>query len=558
MNMNAVLGNLYFKIGDYEQSYKHDKVALEICSAAKFNKIYVSHFLMPVILTISEVRYSLLMKCAMALELSHNYSMALEYYEHSLLVAKELKDLEKEANVNRRIATKFLASGNYSKAMDYLQRAITLARKAGSKKEEFDAYDLFGTLYGQIGDYEKAIEYKLLALKALEKVDINTINSPEKATRGMLYEYVAILYEQLWYEKQNNPMEFKESASNSAKFFWKAIDEYRRSGDNILGGNADAKLANLFGILEKRDMAKFLIERAIKIHINSGAKSSEMYDYVWAGKIYSNWGDYSKALEYLNKGLEISRNLGTTFNESLFLNQIGNVYISLGDYPKAITYLKEALLLLKERKPERSIVVLQLMTAFLLAGQYEKSKSYCNDAIKLYEAERGKLKLEELRRSFGSKFNVHKLYEHMIFLLLKMKQNVEAFNYTERAKSRTFLDLLGSKLRLNKNWDRKLSNNEQELQWKINSLQQRIEKEQAQPKEKHGRALNVWKEEIGNLRNEYVNLMIKIKHESPELSSLVSVDPLTLKEVQGLLDSDTTLLEYFVTQDKTLYGLSIN
>jgi CHAT domain-containing protein len=42
------------------------------------------------------------------------------------------------------------------------------------------------------------------------------------------------------------------------------------------------------------------------------------------------------------------------------------------------------------------------------------------------------------------------------------------------------------------------------------------------------------------------------KRREPELASLVSVNPLTLPEVQTLLDNDATLLEYFLTEKQTL------
>jgi CHAT domain-containing protein len=45
------------------------------------------------------------------------------------------------------------------------------------------------------------------------------------------------------------------------------------------------------------------------------------------------------------------------------------------------------------------------------------------------------------------------------------------------------------------------------------------------------------------------------KRQEPELASLVSVNALTLPEVQKLLDKETTMLEYFLTEKKTLFWL---
>ncbi|MEW6110439.1 MAG: CHAT domain-containing protein [Nitrospirota bacterium] len=63
---------------------------------------------------------------------------------------------------------------------------------------------------------------------------------------------------------------------------------------------------------------------------------------------------------------------------------------------------------------------------------------------------------------------------------------------------------------------------------------------------------DILEKQLNDARAEYAALIEKIKKENPELSTLLTVNPLTLKQVQELLDIDTTLLEYFITPEKTL------
>jgi CHAT domain-containing protein len=58
--------------------------------------------------------------------------------------------------------------------------------------------------------------------------------------------------------------------------------------------------------------------------------------------------------------------------------------------------------------------------------------------------------------------------------------------------------------------------------------------------------------ELAEREADYAQLLIQIKTESPEIAGLVSIDVASLAEVQTLLDSKTTLIEYFVTRDRTL------
>jgi CHAT domain-containing protein len=51
-------------------------------------------------------------------------------------------------------------------------------------------------------------------------------------------------------------------------------------------------------------------------------------------------------------------------------------------------------------------------------------------------------------------------------------------------------------------------------------------------------------------RNRYQDLLIQAKEENPEISNFVSVDPITLKELYGLLESSIALIEYLVTKEE--------
>ena len=59
--------------------------------------------------------------------------------------------------------------------------------------------------------------------------------------------------------------------------------------------------------------------------------------------VYRSWGQYDKAIKYLEEALAIARKLGQEDNVAIYLNNIGSVYDSWGQYDNAIKNYEEAL-----------------------------------------------------------------------------------------------------------------------------------------------------------------------------------------------------------------------
>ncbi|NER47258.1 MAG: CHAT domain-containing protein [Symploca sp. SIO1B1] len=100
---------------------------------------------------------------------------------------------------------------------------------------------------------------------------------------------------------------------------------------------------------------------------------------------------------------------------------------------------------------------------------------------------------------------------------------------------------------------------EQALKTEIIALSQRLITLRNRPK-------NKWDyETIAETENQltasekaYENLLTQIKIQSPETAELISVDVASLAEIQSLLDTDTTLIEYFVTEERTFAFIITN
>jgi len=155
--------------------------------------------------------------------------------------------------------------------------------------------------------------------------------------------------------------------------------------------------------------------------------------------------------------------------------------------------------------------------------------------------------------------NKFQVYEWMIRLLHRMKRDEEAFNYLERAKARTMLDMLGDKTFASRNAELEdLLARERSVREQIQDLMRASgqfpeeegeeEEESDEPstesERKEGRAIDL-------LQLEQKALLDRIEQLNPNLGSLLRVNPLKSKEVQTLLDEDTVVLAYFTGSEWT-------
>jgi CHAT domain-containing protein len=119
------------------------------------------------------------------------------------------------------------------------------------------------------------------------------------------------------------------------------------------------------------------------------------------------------------------------------------------------------------------------------------------------------------------------------------------FNYNERVRSRVFLDVLGSRAQLSRIKSGVLEE-ERALQERIAGLKASLTSE---GDEEHGIIdRGALARELREAEKAYASFLEKVRKQDREQASLITVDPLTLSEVQQLLDPGTTLIEYFVNE----------
>jgi len=113
------------------------------------------------------------------------------------------------------------------------------------------------------------------------------------------------------------------------------------------------------------------------------------------------------------------------------------------------------------------------------------------------------------------------------------------------------VDLLGNqKIQARKGIDDKLIQDKEQADDRIRNLLEKLNKEYSKPREKREGVLRLTRT-LQQERQNYQQLLHEIQAENLEYASLISVNPLNLKEIQSFIPDRTAFLEYLILEDKT-------
>ena len=219
---------------------------------------------------------------------------------------------------------------------------------------------------------------------------------------------------------------------------------------------------------------------------------------------------------------------------------MGELYREQKNFAQALDNFNKALATAEKQQRPDSIISASTRIGHVLhqIGKSDEAISAYREAIQQIESTRSLLQSEEYRQSYFE--GAVDAYSGMMDTLLVAGKPGEAFNYSERARSRVFLDVLGSGSNCRGSRGGLLAE-ERGLNEQIAGLKVRLASED------EGTSRESLRSELTRAERAYSIFLSKVRKEDKEQASLMTVEPLGLKEVQELLDSGTSLLEYFVT-----------
>ncbi len=264
------------------------------------------------------------------------------------------------------------------------------------------------------------------------------------------------------------------------------------------------------------------------------------------GEAYRQFEKTDEAIKFYEKGVAVIKESGVNTPAEVGLYQgLGQLYLGKKEFPRALESLRRALQMAEKFQDATAIYLANstIGEVYLWTRKPAEAIPYYKRAVENIESTRSLLESEELRRSYFE--DKRGVYGGMIRALLGTKNPAEAFNYGERARSRAFLDILGSKVQLTRGGA--LLEQERALQAKISLLQAIMGGQGPDSLE-----TPQLRKELAEAQRDYDDFLVKVRKENQEQASLMNVEPLTLKQVQEILEPGVTVLEYFVISEAVL------
>jgi tetratricopeptide (TPR) repeat protein/CHAT domain-containing protein len=467
---------------------------------------------------------------------------ALDAYEQAIAICRQSGDLACQTDVILFQGAVHQHLGRFAQALESYQKALELCRSLGDPTGEAQALFSIGSYHQLFGRYAKARDHFERAFELFGRTG-------EPAFEHVVVSALAVLLDGMGQTEQ------------AVGQYQKALEMSRRAGlaqGEIL---ALAGLGGMYHRLGRHEQALTYGRQALE---KARGTLQEPICLLDVGEALSGLGRPAEALEHYRQSLEIARRMGEVAGEALSLNKVGSAHDSLGQPAEAIRSFQDAVKL-SERLGLPGIAWSShrgLGMSLWKSGRPAEAVAPYAKAIETIEAiyrETAGLREEERASMIGMKQHV---YKEFIDLLLELHgkhplkgYDAQAFIVSERAKSRVFQELMAKAgARTAFAGDAAFAGmieKEQELIGELASLQGLFSQEMSKGEERRNEeVVRSLEEQIGRARKALGELDKEIDVKYPRYADLKRPQPLTVKDLQSVLEAGETVVSYALGKNK--------
>ncbi|QMU29929.1 CHAT domain-containing protein [Adhaeribacter radiodurans] len=555
------LGSLYRVRGEYTKALEYLQKGLQIRRA-----------------TLKESHHSVsesYIRLGSLYQVTGEYEKALEYHQKALqgFLATFGKVHPAVADSYKELGNTYFDKGEYDKALENYQQTLEIRRVVSGEAHTSvgNSYYVIGNVYAAKGEYDKALEYFHKALQI------------RVAVHGEMHHNVADSYNNL-----GNIYQAKGDYTLALEYHQKALLIRLK----VLN-ESHPKVADSYNNLGKLYYAKKDYGKALEYHqkaVNTYLKSlgeshpgvAEAYNNL--GNIYQAQGDYKLALEYHQKALQGYRKTFGNAHPGVAdtYNYLGNVYRLKDEPRKSLQLFQKAIManvpsfqdslishnpiLAGHTKPYLTPVTLLLSLqskAEVLEHLFNQSHAIKDLILALQtscSADSVAYKIQQNYTGENDKVaftaSAMKLYQQALPLCLKVYQLTKdqryldkAFYFAERGKASVLTaSLAESKAKTFAEIPDSLLQQDQLFRSQMAQFSQRLVKELAKGKEADSSKLVFYQNNLFRAHLQQEKLVNQLEKKYPKFYSLkYQLQAVTPKQLQGVLDEKTALLDYVLT-----------
>jgi tetratricopeptide (TPR) repeat protein len=142
------------------------------------------------------------------------------------------------------------------------------------------------------------------------------------------------------------------------------------------------------GTAEAKRSAIVKLKEALKLYRQAGDKRGETLSLLGIGKVYDDWGEDEKALEYYSQSLSLFRAVGDRTGEAVTLYNIGSIYDDFGELQKALEYYSQSLFLFRAigNRNGEATTLNNIGLMYSELGENQKALEYYSQLLSLKRA----------------------------------------------------------------------------------------------------------------------------------------------------------------------------
>jgi CHAT domain-containing protein/Tfp pilus assembly protein PilF len=350
---------------------------------------------------------------------------ALKLFNETLPLWRHIKDIRRTAVALHSIGRIYDQYNQLNEASALYNEALVLWRLPETPKvplEEASTLNNLATIKQQEGYYTEAVELLELAIKKLDE--------------------------------GHNPRERAVSLNNLGGIHldledYKMADECFRKAQEIRGKpefhlSGWATTQHNWGLSRayQRDfaLAKQMLAEALRIR-TARPEARAMETRYSQGVVASMEGDFDGALSIFEKEI-LPQLANKPVEKAITLRSIGSIYRAKGEKQKALMSFREALSTTASLTNPGviSLVLFDLGRAEMEVDLLDDAASHLRKSIELIEERRTRVISPVWRATYSA--STRDIYETYVELLIRKNKPEEALEFSERARARTFVDLL--------------------------------------------------------------------------------------------------------------------
>jgi signal transduction histidine kinase len=291
----------------------------------------------------------------------HDPKRSVELAEAALEEARKLNAKAQIAKSLSHLALFYMILGKNQKSMDFAEEAIEFYTELGDERGVADAkYSIAGTLY-KTDSYNLGLIYLQDCLQIYQAHNDFYNTARVLKAMGTIYEYFG-------------------DEKGAIKAYKESMEFGHRANETNMVSNAMNPLSGIYLNRGEIDLALEMIENAIIMKEVSGDKRGIAFSLYGRGKVFTKMKRFAEAERDLLDSINIHTETGERLGETMSYRKLGELYLEMGETRKALEVLNKGLDICK--KHNLGLVRIHIYHVLYQVMKYDGN---INEALKFLE-----------------------------------------------------------------------------------------------------------------------------------------------------------------------------